>query len=261
MTVDDYIKNEKYYFEPLLDRWLNHYWNSDYVLFDFKDNKKATLLTKEVSINDIIPNFSESFFKIWKEVVDNWTTVFDCKEGVIKDGKIISSSLSIREYINTYKSQIKVDDCYKNREKYIKYIEDNKNLYSIIDYNNIGFINSLIYMPGNFKPVNKSYNYGIRQKFTTDSEVIYPFRKSYSDNFVLFMDFFEEVKEKMKYYPNCIKVLIKRNSLKRFFGITEINQETNYYFLSSVGIGESQFQDTTIEYFFLMNDGTIKGSN
>ena len=69
MTVDDYMKNEKYYFEPLLDRWLNHYWNSDYVLFDFKDNKKATLLTKEVSINDIIPNFSESFFKIWKEVI------------------------------------------------------------------------------------------------------------------------------------------------------------------------------------------------
>jgi hypothetical protein len=121
MTVDDYIKNEKYYFQPLLDRWFNCYWGSDYSLFDFKDTKKSTLFTKDVNIDDIVPNFSESFFKMWKEVVDNWTNVFNSNEGVIKDGKIISSSLSIREYISSYKAQIKVNDCYENKEKYLRY--------------------------------------------------------------------------------------------------------------------------------------------
>jgi hypothetical protein len=262
------MNRENYYLEPLIHRWKNHYFGADYALFEFKDLKKCTLKTKEVNTDDLKTNFTESFFNSWKDAVDNWKKVFKSEKGLIENGKILADSFSVLELLNSYKTHIKVADCYENEEKYKKYIEDNKHLYSIVDYYKSGFMYSLDYLPEELKKnINKekvlSENcYFIREKLPgLDGTIIYPFRATYGDNLVLFMDFFEELKEFWKSnFPDAIKVIIKRNSLKRFFGITEINPNTNYYF-SSVGMGESQFLDCTIEYFFLFKDGTIKGWN
>jgi len=257
-------EHELKYLNPLIDRWKNHYWSKDYALFDFKDQKKATILTKKVDTNDIIPNFTRGFFDSWKETVDNWEKLFDSKSP-IKDGKISSQICSVVELINNYKNQIKVNDCYNNPEKYKNYLKENKELYLICDWGRTGFINTLEILPEEFKKdlnQNGNYNYWIKEKqFKDDNKVIHPLRRTYGDNFVIFMDFFEEIKEIWKAnHPNAIKVIIRKQGLKRFFGITDINPETNYYHFSTVGMSESQFQETTMEYFFLYKDGTLKGS-
>jgi hypothetical protein len=254
--------NETYYFEPLFHRWQNHIWSSDYGLFEFKNQNDITFNTKYVKLEDVVPNFSEGFFNSWKEVVDNWKELFNNSEGLIVDNKVLGENCSINELIGSYFAQKKVNDCHKNKEKYVKYLEDNKHLYSIIEYGNFGFINSVDYLPDEFKSDLENKYYSIKENLYKDIEstLITPYRRIYGDSLVIFMDFFEEVKAFWKErYPDAIKVLIKRNSLKRFWGVTDINPDMDYYFFSKAGMIESQFQNTSVEYFFLFKDGTVKG--
>jgi hypothetical protein len=259
---------ELFYLKPLIHRWKNYKFNSDYNLFQFKNIKNSTLKTKHVNDNDIIPNFSRKFFNTWKETVDNWQTLFHTNHPIIENGKISSNICSVTELINIYKNQIKVNDCYINKQKYKNYLIKNKHLYIIHDWNQIGFINTLEYLPNEFKKninpnLSNNYHYWIKEKQYTNSngKIITPFRRPYSDNaFVLFTDFLEEIKEIWKQiHPDAIKVIIRKQGLKRFFGITDINPETNYYNLSQIGRNEPQFQETIPEYLFLFQDGTLKG--
>jgi hypothetical protein len=79
---------ELFYLKPLIHRWKNYKFNSDYNLFQFKNIKNSTLKTKHVNDNDIIPNFSRKFFNTWKETVDNWQTLFDTNHPIIENEKI-----------------------------------------------------------------------------------------------------------------------------------------------------------------------------
>jgi len=118
------------------------------------------------------------------------------------------------------------------------------------------------YLPDEFKSDLENKYYSIKENLYKDIEstLITPYRRIYGDSLVIFMDFFEEVKAFWKErYPDAIKVLIKRNSLKRFWGVTDINPDMDYYFFSKAGMIESQFQNTSVEYFFLFKDGTVKG--
>jgi hypothetical protein len=232
------MKKDNYYLEPLIDRFKNPKFHSELRLFEI-DNKT----------NEINKNFTDSFFEIWKETVDNWSKYNPGSE-LIESGKVNSDILSIFHLIDSYKATKKVHDSHENKEFYKNYLVENKDLYEVMNLPGLSGYMQII-LPFDCEDLSKG-------KIVTINSDIYPFIYPVGESLVTFYDFFEDIKSQWKtYFPNAIKVIIRKNSLKRFYGITDINPDGGYY--NSYDMSHSIFSDCSIRYFYLMPDGNLVG--
>lgn len=230
------MKTDKYYLDPLIDAYKNPNWVSDERFFSIENG-------------ELIKNFSDNFFNTWKETVDNWNNVMQTDNLLITDGKLSSNILSVQEIIQTFKATKKVKDQIENKDFYKNYLVENKDLYVLMDMPGAnGYMQILL--PWTENDYHKT-------KIVTINQDIYPHLYRVGDSLVTFYDFFEDIKKEWNtYYPEATKVIIRKNSLKRFYGITDINTEGGYY--SDYDRLHNIFEDCSIRYFYLMPDGNFK---
>lgn len=230
------MKTDKYYLDPLIDAYKNSGWPSDERYFNIENG-------------ELIKNFSDNFFNTWKETVDNWNDVMQTDNLLIKDGKLSTNICSVQEIILNFKATKKVKDQKKNKDFYQNYLIENKDLYELMDMPGAnGYMQILL--PWTENDINNT-------KVVTINQNIHPHLYRVGDSLVTFYDFFEDIKKEWNvYYPDATKVIIRKNSLKRFYGITDINPEGGYY--RNYDMSHNIFEDCSIRYFYLMPDGDLK---
>ena len=259
-------EDDNKFIDLLFDRYQNPLFDRDTAFFEIIDRKKETLYTYKINKEDVRTNFSRDFLDSFKEAVTKSKEVLGYDS--IDDNKLSIGPYSIMEFVSGYYAHKKVVDMVDNTDEYRKYLKDNKDIYIIEDWRNYTDINTLNYLPelkeyvGSSSPdnfisyiKNKPYNC-----YLPNSKVIHPFRRTYGDNLVIFKDFLEEIKSDMKnHHPDAVKVIIRKGGIKRFFGITNLNDKPVYYNNSEafMNSNESQFEDRTVEWFFIKKDGTI----
>ena len=224
----------KYYIDPLLDAYKNSNWPGDKTLFE-KDAEGKT-----------VRNFSEGFLNTWKDVVDNWGEVRRTSNPLIVNDKLASYTLSVFEIIQSYETTKKVYDQINNKKFYEDYLQENKHLYELMD------------MPGEsgrmqiFIPFNGEGE----GKIATINQDIWARIYRVGDSLVTFYDFLEDIKREWKsYFPDAVKIILRRDSLKRFYGVTDINPEGGFY--RDYDRDHRMFADCSIRYFYLMPDGNL----
>jgi hypothetical protein len=259
-------EDDNKFIDLLFDRYQNPLFDRDTAFFEIIDKEKETLYTYNINKEDVKTNFSRDFLDSFKEAVTKSKEVLGYDS--IDDNKLSIGPYSIMEFVSGYYAHKKVVDMVDNTDEYRKYLKDNKDIYIIEDWRNYTDINTLNYLPelkeyvGSSSPdnfisyiKNKPYNC-----YLPNSKVIHPFRRTYGDNLVIFKDFLEEIKSDMKnHHPDAVKVIIRKGGIKRFFGITNLNDKPVYYNNSEafMNSNESQFEDRTVEWFFIKKDGTI----
>jgi hypothetical protein len=251
-------EEDHFYVDLLFDKYQNPLFDHDTAFFEIIDRKKETLHTYKIKKDEVRTNFSRGFLNSFKEAVTNSKEVLGYD--VIENGKLSFGPWSVTEFVSNYYAHKKVVDMVTNTEDYRKYLEDNKHLYIIDDWVSSKLINTLEYLPElkNTEINTENFFFNIKSKAYVFGEnnykIIHPFRRTYGDNLVTFKDFLEEIKSNMNnHYPDAIKVVIRKQGIKRFFGITDLNDKPVYYNDSE----DSQFEDRTLEWFFIKKDGTI----
>ena len=247
-------KEDQFFIDLLFDRYQNSSFYHDAAFFEIIDRKKETLYTHNVKKEDVKTNFSRTFLDQFKECVVNSKKVLGYD--AVEDNKLSIGPWSVMEFVSGYYAKNKVVDMINNTDDYIKYLEDNKDLYVIEDWINSKFINTREYLP---ELKSDKLLFHIKSKRVKDDyKIIHPFRRTYGDNLVIFKDFLEDIKYDMKnHYPDAVKVIIRKQGIKRFYGITDLNNEPVYYDNSKTFMysNESQFEDRTVEWFFIKKDG------
>jgi hypothetical protein len=259
-------EDDNKFIDLLFDRYQNPLFDRDTAFFEIIDKEKETLYTYNINKEDVRTNFSRDFLDSFKEAVTKSKEVLGYDS--IDDNKLSIGPYSIMEFVSGYYAHKKVVDMIDNTNEYRKYLKDNKDLYIIEDWKNYHLINTLNYLPElkesvGSSPIDNFFSY-IKNKpyncYLPNSKVIHPFRRTYGDNLVIFKDFLEEIKSDMKnHHPDAVKVIIRKGGIKRFFGITNLNDKPVYYNNSEafMNSNESQFEDRTVEWFFIKKDGTI----
>lgn len=267
MTIETNLiltEDDNFFVDLLFDRYQNPLFVRDTAFFEIIDRRKETWYTNKIKKEEVRTNFSRGFLDSFKEAVTNSKEVLGYD--AVENGKLSIGPWSVTEFVSGFYAQKKVYDMISNTDEYRKYLEDNKHIYVIEDWNYSKLINTLDYLP-ELKDTGANTNdyfFNIEHKAVGFGEnnykVIQPFRHTYGDNLVLFKDFLEEIKHTMQTrFKDVAKVVIRKQGIKRFFGITDLNNESCYYNNSStfMNSNESQFSERVVKWFFVKKDGTI----